>query len=751
MSDSYPSNVAKNQPVSVIGFSFRQDWGGALLLILAVLLVYSPLWNAGYIWDDDYHLTNNPCIIGPLGLKEIWTTSAGQFFPLVLTTFWIEHALWGLHPLGYHVVNVLFQAFSALVLWRILRRLRIPGAWLGAALWALHPMQVESVAWVSELKNTQSGFFYLLTILYFLRWLEAKEKQGAGVRDYSLTLLCAFLAMASKSSTVVLPAVLALCAWWMEGKFPWRYIGRLAPIALMSLVSIVVTVWPHPVDPAVVILAPQTPLNWYQRIALSGDVFWFYLGKLVWPHPLMAIYPHWEMDMRQTAAFLPLLGAVLVLSIVWIQRGSLLRPVFFALAYYLIVLSPFLGLIDQTFWRYSYVQDHLQDIASMGPLALLGAGLFQGSRILFGNKPEAPFILGMGLLFIFGFLSWQRVFFYKNDETLWTDSLAKNPDCWLGQYNLGVALLEKGDDEQAMGLYQKAIDLNPGYAPAQYNLADGLLQKGQVDQAIALFQKALEINPSLSRAHDNLGNALLQKGLVDEAITQYRKAIELKPLYAQAHYNLGLALMNKGQQDLAMAEFQRALVINPQLAEAHNSVGEILVKRGQLDQAIEEYQEAISLNTHSAKLHYNLATAFLQKSEFIQAIDQYQKTLALDPHFPQANYNLGVAYNQVGQVHEAMTQFQKAVDVAPKDTEARNNLGMLLAQSGQLDEARNEFEKAIQLTPANAEAHYNLGLVYYQTGMFAQAVSEFRETLRLEPNFPDVQTTLAKVQKLVPN
>jgi len=164
------SNAAHGYPSG-----FRRDWLLGLILVVAVIATYSPVWHAGFIWDDDLLVTANPVIIGPLGLKEIWTTSAADICPLTLTTFWVEHALWGLAPLPYHLVNVLLHAACAVLLWRVLLGLRIPGAWLGSALWALHPLQVESVAWITEMKNTQSGLFYLLTILFFVRWRKELE------------------------------------------------------------------------------------------------------------------------------------------------------------------------------------------------------------------------------------------------------------------------------------------------------------------------------------------------------------------------------------------------------------------------------------------------------------------------------------------------------------------------------------------------------------------------------------------------
>ena len=187
----------------------NRDWLWGAVLVLAVFLAYTPMFWAGYIWDDVRVVATNPVIVGPLGLKEIWTTQAADICPLTLTTFWAGYHLWGLDPLPFHLLNVALHAASAVLLWQVLRLLRIPGAWLGAAMWALHPVEVESVAWITELKNTQSGFFYLLTIFFFVRSLVSN---AASRRDYSLALLCAVLAMASKSSTVVLPLVLLASA-----------------------------------------------------------------------------------------------------------------------------------------------------------------------------------------------------------------------------------------------------------------------------------------------------------------------------------------------------------------------------------------------------------------------------------------------------------------------------------------------------------------------------------------------------------
>jgi protein O-mannosyl-transferase len=357
----------------------RQLWLGAAVLAGAVLLVYLPVLNAGFIWDDDKHLTENPCVVGPLGFAGIWTTAAATYYPLVLTTFWIEHALWGLAPLPYHLVNVLVHAACGVLLWRVLARLRVPGAWLGAALWALHPVQVESVAWVTELKNTQSCFFFLLAILFFLKWKD-------GWTDYALALLFAAAAILSKSSTVMLPVVLGLCRVWDDGRWRWRDAIPLAPFFAISGLASAWTIWEQKFHSGAV--GADWALTVPQRLIVAGRVVWFYLGKLAWPHPLIFIYPRWQVDASQALAYLPALAALGALLFLWWRSDGLGRPVFFAAAYFAVSLFPVLGFFNVYYFRFSFVGDHLQYLASIGPLALAGAAIARLPHV-FGRSHAA--------------------------------------------------------------------------------------------------------------------------------------------------------------------------------------------------------------------------------------------------------------------------------------------------------------------------------------------------------------------------
>lgn len=568
----------------------ERDWIWALVLLAAVFLAYTPVWRAGFIWDDDMHVTANPVIVGPLGLKEIWTTNHARICPLALTTFWFEHALWGLAPLPYHLVNVLVHGLGAVVLWRVLRQLQIPGAWFGAALWALHPVQVETVAWITELKNTQSCLFYLLSILFFVKWLRAGKTGGNW--PYALTLLFAAMAMASKSSTVILPLVLCLCAWWVEGRWQWRRLIAIAPIFLMSVAAALVSMWTQKLEGAGELTEVR---SWPERLITAGDVVWFYPGKLAWPHPLIFIYPRWQIDAGAVLSYLPLAAAIIVGIIFWTKRATWGRPCFFALGYFVVALLPVLGLVDHYFLRYSFVGDHFQYLASIGPLALAGAGLAWLAKIVLTGKQGLQAGLCAALIVISGLMSWQRARVYQGMESLWTDTIAQNPDCWMAYNNLGLFLVGKGNESDAKANFQKSLEINPDNYDAQNNLGNVLMKTGQIDEALPHYQKAVDIYPSFAAALNNLGWCFSQKGRTDEAIVEFQKAVASDPLYTKAYNNLGGIFLDKGRVDDAIALFKQLTEIYPDDPEAHNNLGIALSHNGQLTEAISQFHEALRL------------------------------------------------------------------------------------------------------------------------------------------------------------
>jgi tetratricopeptide (TPR) repeat protein len=638
---------------------WSNNWVAGLVLVAAVLIAYGRVAHAGYIWDDDMHLTRNPCIVGPLGLKEIWTTRAARICPLVLTTFWVEHSLWGLNPLPYHAVNVLLHAASALVLWRVLRSLRVIGAWLGAALWALHPVQVETVAWITEMKNTQSCLLYLLAVLFFAKWLKGEATSGLNRHPalYPLALLCAALAMASKSSTVILPLVLCLCAWWIEGRWSRRTAARLVPVVLMSVAASALALWTQHLEGA---NDTEWVRSWSERVSVAGRVFGFYLGKLLWPHPLTFIYPRWNVDGTQAASYLATAGLCVVLLVPWLRQNGRMRPVFFAFAYFLAALLPVLGLVDQFFFRYSFVGDHFQYLASMGPLALAAAAMtmafaFLGRSGLF-LKPVFFGLLLSGL----GILTWRQSARYVDAETLWSATVAENPGCWLAHNNLGVIAL----------------------------------QQGRFVEAAAHFKQALVVGPETAEAEANLGNALLKMGRPADALSDLQRAVAIEPDDAGAEVNLGEAFRQTGRFDEALAHCQRAVEIEPGFAAAHTSLGNMLLQMNRLEDAASQYSSTLAIDPRNIEARTNLGTVFLQKGQTTDAIAEFQRVLEIAPRFAAAAAYLGNALLQDGRTDEAIAQLKKAVEIDPNFARAHKNLGDALFRKGRIDEAEAQYREA---------------------------------------------------------
>src|SRR5262245_46525519 len=266
---------------------WNQAWLAGLVLVALTVFAYQPAWNAGFIWDDDAYVTQNSLLTAPDGLKRIWFSldSPSQYFPLVYTTFRFERALWGLNAAGYHWVNLLLHAVNALLVWRLLTRLKIPGAWLAAAIFALHPVNVESVAWTTQLKNVQSLFFSLLALLTWIEFVETDRHRG---RWYGLTLLFYALALLSKTTACTLPAALLLILWLKRRPIQWNRIAQIVPFLMMGVAMGMVSMWWERHHQGTEGAIYSIPL--LERVLIASRAVWFYAGKLLWPSNLTFNY-----------------------------------------------------------------------------------------------------------------------------------------------------------------------------------------------------------------------------------------------------------------------------------------------------------------------------------------------------------------------------------------------------------------------------------------------------------------------------
>lgn len=708
-------------------------------LIVAIVAVYAGSLRGGFLWDDDLHITANATIVGPLGLKEIWTSARGFYFPLVLTNFWAQHALWELNPFGYRVVTLAFHVLSAVLLWRVLLRLAIPGAWFGAALWALHPVQVESVAWICELKNTQSAAFFLAAILGWLRWLDlrtpAGASSGAAHRAYAGVLGFAVLALLSKPSTVMLPIALGLCGWWKSHRVTWSDALRLSPFFALSALAAGWTIWEQKFNSGAIGEAWNQTLA--ERFAIAGRVIWFYLGKLVWPEPLIFIYPRWEIRGADPLVYGGLLAAVTVAVVLWRGRNGALRPWFFAGVYFVALLFPVLGFFSVYFFRYSFVGDHFQYLASMGPLALAGAGLAHLPR-------RWPVILGGAAALALGWSTalHSRTFF--SSESLWRDTLAKNPAAVMAWLNLADTLAQAQRHEEAIATFRHALTLKPNDHHGWNDLACVLVLVGRPAESLTAFERALSFKPDFPEAHSNLGNALRDLGRLDEALEHHRRAVALKPDYPEGHNNLGIALAQAGRHAESMTHFERSLALRPGDAATHDNLGNALRELGRFDEAVAQHTTAIRLRPDLAAAHANLGRTWLAAGRAEAALPPFERALELMPAESGVRGNYAKALAAAGRGEAAFAQLQRAVELAPNSAEARVNLGSALAQSGQVEAAVAQFQIAVERAPDFGPAHENLGTALAALKRWPAARSHFEIAVRLRPN-----STLARMQLAV--
>ncbi|PYJ57936.1 MAG: hypothetical protein DME82_01160 [Verrucomicrobia bacterium] len=579
-------------------------WLFGVLLAALTIFAYRPAWNGGFLWDDDVYITNNELLTAPDGLRRIWFSldSPSQYFPLVYSTFRIEHALWGLNPTGYHWVNLLLHVANALLVWRVLARLNVPGAWLAGAIFALHPVQVESVAWITERKNVLMGFFFLLTLLAWLAFVDERTKRPWSF--YVLALILYMLALSAKTTACTLPAALFLILWLQKKPINWKRIFEILPFLVLGIAMGLLAMWWERYHQGTS-RAAITFLSPIERVLVASRAVWFYLSKLIWPSNLTFIYPKWTVSPEHLLDYIWLVAAMAVcMAIYWLRRYTG-RSVEVAAAFFLATLSPVLGFIMLFTFRYTFVADHYQYLACIGPIALASAGIVSLADAL----KQRVFIWSAAVFAVamLAVLTWRQGSMYGDIERLWRITLARNPECGMAHTNLGIVLLEKGQVDEAIVHYRAALQMQPNSWDDEYNLGTALLSKGEVDEAIVHCETAVTIQPNDPDAQVALGSVLLEKKRIDEAIMHYQKALAIRPDYFLARCGLGRALLEKGELDTAIQHFRAALLIQPEHADCHTVLAVALDEKGETAEAIQHYDKALEISPKSIPALTNLA------------------------------------------------------------------------------------------------------------------------------------------------
>jgi len=512
-------------------------------IILATLIAYIPAIRGGFVWDDDAYVYNNKTLRSADGLRQIWFDfkATPQYYPMVHTSYWLEYRLWGLNPAGYHIINVLLHVISVVLLWRILTILQVPGALVVAAIFAIHPVHVESVAWITERKNVLSGVFYLGAALCYLRYaFIAKDSSSfrGRVRFYVASLVLFVCALFSKTVACTLPVALLLMLWWKRKRISLSNIRTLIPFFVIGITFGLLTVWleKHRVGAVGV----EWEFSIVERCLIAGRAVCFYATKLIWPRQLTFIYPRWNVDAGIWWQYVFLVVVLIASVALWLGRNRFGTGPFVAVLFFTITLAPALGFFNVYPFRYSFVADHFQYLASIGLIVLVVITCFLMAARLGSRAKIAAKVVVILVLLVLGTLTWNQCHIYKDRQSLWQDTLKKSPRSFMACNNLGAILYLQGEVDRAVSYFREAIKIYPDYAEAHNNLAFALATYPGPDlynpnEAIYHVKRAIELQKYADLTTlDTLAAAYAAAGQFEKAVTFAEKALQL----ADAHKKL---------------------------------------------------------------------------------------------------------------------------------------------------------------------------------------------------------------------
>lgn len=675
-------------------------WFLYALLIFLAGATYWPVIHCGFInFDDPLYVTENPVVQrGLTGQSVQWAFSSSvssNWHPLTMLSHMLDCQLFGLKPWGHHLVNVILHSFNAALVFAFFRKLS-GWTWRSffiAALFAVHPLHVESVAWISERKDVLSAFFGLWALVFYVRYAnrrsamasrESREDRGAllwsqsGILDYAVAFLFLALGLLSKPMLVTWPFVMLLLDYWPLRRFSlqstWRLIREKIPFLLLILVSCAVT---FIVQKRGGSMLTGLHISMGARVANALVSYSRYLLKIFWPTDLAIFYPlpsRWPITTVLLVSFV----MVAISAIFWTRR---FRWPFLLVGWlwFLGTLVPVIGLVQA---GEQAMADRYTYLPSLGVFVIAVWGAAEFTRLL-RHRMIVLSLLGSISILVLAIATRQQLAYWRNSEVLFRRALAVTPDNPVARDNLGNALLEQNQVDEAMNQYLQAISLDPAFPEPHYNLALALVNKGQTDDAIAQFREVIRLKPDSPQAFFNLGVALKAKGQFDDATAAYREAVRLAPDNADARYSFGTLLGMKGQLADAALQFRAAIRLKPDFAEAHDNLGNAFLYQNQVDAALTEFREAIRLNSQSVTAHNNLAMALEQKGLTNEAITELQYAVHLAPNYFVAHSNLADALYQQGRLDEAIIEYQELVRLRPDDTLAQRRLAYLLAKRSQ--------------------------------------------------------------------
>ena len=788
------------------GRLFAGDGSQLFGLFLLIAVFYFPATRAGFVWDDMI-MTGSEAVRSWSGLWQLWfetettyhpdNTREGHFWPLVYTTFWLEHKLWGYAPLGYHLTNLLLHCANCWLIWRLLRYLAVPGAWFAAAIFAVHPVHVEAVVWVIARKDLLSTLFYLLAAFSWLRFMDA-PKPGR----YALALGAYIAAMLSKTIVASLPVALLIAQWWRNGRITRRDMLRVLPFFVLGLALALHDTFFYQTREAV-----SFDYSIPDRVLIASQALWFYLGKLLWPVDLAVIYPRWAIDATALTAWLWPLAALMVVALLWAFRRALGHGPLAGALFFAVTLAPVLGIFDSIYMQWSFVADRYQYLASLGVIAVVIGLVTHATRALTGPWRPATLAAAGALLLTFGVLSWRQAGIYEDNITFNSHIISLNPaarDVWL---NLGVALANADQDTEALAAAQQAIKLRPDslraytnagkalVALARYDEAEAVLRRGiartrdenshispntdgypglfldlaavlerleQFDEALAVYNELLQAQPGEGGGLFGAGGLLVRMGRFEEALVFLRQGLtQTQPpvsghdfVRARLFMQMSVAAQQLGRHEEA-AEHRRIALMNvPAAPGPAYGVAEPLHEDGRLSEAVAWYAAALERDPKFAVAYAAMGDALFGLGRYDEAMAQVRRARSLLPADPELARRLthltARTHAAQGNMAAAVAAYQRLLQRAPGDVVALRELVSLYFDYKQYAQALDVLEALAAVAPNDAEVRVNIGVVLHNLGRSEEALAQFEQALVMDPNSASAQSNRALVRQSLP-
>ena len=707
----------------------------AVGIFAAAMVVYTPtMKDCGFIWDDNLLMTHNRLMNTPGGLRNIWEIrfekdpsklTPADYYPITWTSLYLEWRRWGRGPDGdptnarpYHVSNVLQHALACVLLWGVLCRLKIPAAWMVALIFAVHPVNVASVAWISERKNTLSIVFFMLSVLAYLIFDDRKHW-----RWYVLSLLAFWAAMMSKASVVALPVVLLGGLWWRHDRVWGRDLWRMLPFLVIAVVLAYIN-WHYQKTYAAGDEVVRID-GFFSRLAGAGAALWFYFYKALIPRRLLMLYPQWRIDPTSLRWYLPgllYLGCLVILAASLIRyKKRWAKAPLAMLLYHAAMLFPVLGFFNFYYMLYAHVADHWQYMAIIGIISLVVGGTWYYCRRWARLRLVAT-VAGLVVVITLAVLTWRQQRHYVNQIALWEYNLPHNPEAWVGQYNMGTKLSERALVE-----------------------TDPIRRREIFLRAEKYLREAIRLRPHYAAAHNNLGLVVMNLDRVTESLALYREAVRQNPNYIDACLNQGLALWKLGRFGEAAEQYNNVLARHPDHVPARMKLGLVLADMGRKQEEIEQFQRVLSAFPGHLEANLHLARVYLAENNLDAATVHLNRLMQSAPDHPQTQLLLGQFQQSRGNLAVAAAAYSQALKLSPTLVGARLQLAQILVATHRSDEALRHLRIAAQQAPQAIDVRNALAMLLARAGRIDEAIRQYQQALVVNPNSPILLNNLARL------